>query len=162
MKTQTKINYVTGDATDPQGPGMKIIGHCCNNLGVWGAGFVIALSQKWAMPEKWYQAWAGDYNHDIPLGHTQFVPVEDDIWVANIIGQYRCGQSFGMAPIRYEALAQGFRHIRREALQRGASVHLPRLGAGLAGGQWSIIEELIDTELSDHGVDVTVYDLPRR
>ena len=43
-----------------------------------------------------------------------------------------------------------------------ASVHMPRIGTGQAGGSWSIIEDLVDNELCAHGVPVTVYDLPNQ
>jgi hypothetical protein len=33
------------------------------------------------------------------------------------------------------------------------------MGARLAGGQWGIIAEIIESELCDYGLDVTVYDL---
>ena len=47
---------------------------------------------------------------------------------------------------------------RRTALIR--TVHLPRLGAGQARGQWSVIEGLIREFVSARGIPVTVYDLP--
>jgi hypothetical protein len=34
------------------------------------------------------------------------------------------------------------------------------MGAGLAGGDWSVIEKMIQEELCDWGIPVTVYDLP--
>ncbi len=36
------INYITGDATRPAGPGPHIIVHVCNDIGEWGRGFVVA------------------------------------------------------------------------------------------------------------------------
>ncbi|MFJ9407826.1 hypothetical protein [Streptomyces sp. NPDC101393] len=38
------ITYVQGDATAPQGKGVKVIAHVRNDLGGWGKGFVLALS----------------------------------------------------------------------------------------------------------------------
>ena len=49
-----RINYVIGDATAPQGEGNKIICHICNDVGGWGAGFVMALSKKWKQPVEEY------------------------------------------------------------------------------------------------------------
>ncbi len=49
------INYVKGDATSPIGDGVKLIVHVCNDIGAWGAGFVLALSKKWITPEKQYK-----------------------------------------------------------------------------------------------------------
>jgi hypothetical protein len=36
---------------------------------------------------------------------------------------------------------------------------MPRIGCGLAGGRWEMIEPLVTEELERHGVEVTVYDL---
>ncbi|MEZ4800268.1 MAG: hypothetical protein R2809_10945 [Flavobacteriales bacterium] len=41
-----KVNYVTGDATIPQTNGNKIIVHVCNDIGGWGKGFVMAISNS--------------------------------------------------------------------------------------------------------------------
>ncbi len=53
----TDIQYVKGDATNPAGPGSKIIVHICNDVGGWGKGFVVALSNRWPEPEKQYREW---------------------------------------------------------------------------------------------------------
>jgi hypothetical protein len=46
------------------------------------------------------------------------------------------------------------------ARQQGASVHMPRIGAGLAGGKWDVISQIVEDELTAKGIPVTVYDLP--
>ena len=45
------INDVIGDATQPVGAGPKIIVHVCNDIGGWGRGFVVAISNHWPEPE---------------------------------------------------------------------------------------------------------------
>ena len=45
-------------------------------------------------------------------------------------------------------------------LSLAAAIHMPRIGCGLAGGDWSEIEPIIHDELSKHDVAVTVYDFP--
>ncbi|MFJ9320094.1 macro domain-containing protein [Streptomyces globisporus] len=37
----SEITDVRGDATAPQGKGVKLILHVCNDLGGWGKGFVL-------------------------------------------------------------------------------------------------------------------------
>jgi O-acetyl-ADP-ribose deacetylase (regulator of RNase III) len=39
-----------------------------------------------------------------------------------------------------------------------ASVHMPRIGCGLAGGRWERIEPLIITALCAQDIPVAVYD----
>lgn len=160
------IKYVVGDATAPEGEGLKIIAHCCNNLGAWGAGFVLALSRKWERPEREYREWCERHGKDgfrKLLGATQLVPVERDVWVANIIGQDGVGASKGVPPIRYEAISRGFLHIAEYAEanpEREVSVHAPRLGCGLAGGEWPKVADILEQCLTSKGIPVTIYDLP--
>jgi len=151
------INYVTGDATQPIGDGNKIIVHICNDVGAWGAGFVVALSRRWRQPEQTYRNLFRD-NTALKLGDVQLVNVEPDIWVANLIGQRSLAHRDGNPPIRYDAIRDGLTKLHKEAYQLEASIHMPRIGCGLAGGRWDIIKALIDDTLS--GLQVTVYDLP--
>ncbi|MEU8679992.1 hypothetical protein [Streptomyces sp. NPDC048611] len=83
MTEKTGISYVKGDATAPQGKGVKVIAHICNDRGGRVAG---------------------------------------------------------------------------KAQELGASVHMPRIGCGLAGGTWSRVEPLVAARLTRCGIPVTVYD----
>ncbi len=155
----SRIVYTRGDATHPLGVAPNIIAHCCNNLGVWGAGFVLAISKRWPDPEREYRAWAKQFaGAYMPLGAVQLVAVAEQITVANIIGQHGVSAWNGVPPIRYEALACGFERVATAALRAGASVHMPRLGCGLAGGQWDKVEPLIERHLCSRGVEAIVYD----
>jgi len=156
------INFKLGDATQPKGIGNKVIVHCCNNQGGWGRGFVVALSKRWREPELQYREWFRN-RVDFGLGAVQFVQVQHDIWVANLIGQHgirseRDADREMRPPIRYNAIAMGLRQIKKFCNEHEASVHMPRMGSGLAGGKWSVIEQLVLENLE--GVPVTVYDLP--
>jgi len=155
------INYVTGDATNPVSDGKRIIAHCCNDAGYWNAGFVRALSARYHQPERDYRRWSKTTG-PIPfaLGQVQFVKVKTGLCVANIIGQHGIRSHSNPKPIRYRALREGLARVRELALTHGASIHMPRIGAGLAGGDWKTIAEIIESELCSHGVNVTVYDLP--
>ncbi|MFF4223553.1 hypothetical protein ACFYZH_11940 [Streptomyces abikoensis] len=62
-------------------------------------------------------------------------------------------------PVRYEAIDQALHRLADAALRLGASIHMPRIGAGLAGGRWARIEPLIRARLVGRGLAVTVYDL---
>ena len=154
------ITYLAGDATSPQAKGTKVIAHICNDRGGWGKGFVLAISRRWPGPEAAYRRWHRDRSsNDFELGAVQLVQVARDIWVANMVGQHgiRAGRSSG-PPIRYDAVRQCLRHLAARAVHHGATVHMPRIGTGLAGGRWDRIEPLITGELTDHGIPVTIYD----
>ncbi len=156
------ICYVQGDATRPQGEGSKIIAHVCNDIGRWGKGFVLALSRRSPEPERAFLRWfAGREENDYALGSVQFVQLEIDLCVANMIGQHkvRLEDDEGPAPVRYHAIEQALAKVGEKALELQASVHMPRIGCGLAGGEWEKIEPLIIKNLSQRDVEVFVYDL---
>lgn len=154
------ITYVRGDATAPQGKGVKIIAHVCNDLGGWGKGFVVAVSRRWVEPEKEYRRWHRERaKNDFGLGAAQFVQVERLVWVANLVGQrgMRTGRSRGV-PVRYEAIDTALGRLAGKAEELGASVHMPRIGCGLAGGTWARVEPLVVQRLTAREIPVTVYD----
>lgn len=152
------INYVVGDATNPQGEGNKIITHVCNDIGAWGAGFVMALSAKWSEPEESFRWWA---SHGVAanyfLSHTQYVKVEEDIWVANMVAQSGIRSVDNPHPLDYHSLEVCLLNVADSARYESASIHMPRIGCGLAGGSWEKVSEII--ERSMHDLSVTVYDL---
>ena len=152
------IEYVEGDATSPSAPGPKIIVHVCNDIGKWGKGFVLAISKRWKAPEQAYKA-AFASNPGLALGDVQFIPVSDAIVVANLVGQHGVAtRASKTPPVRYEAIENGLRKVRERARADGASVHMPRIGCGLAGGDWSKVESIVKATLVDAGIVVTVYD----
>lgn len=161
------INYVIGDATQPQSDGPKVIAHCVNDIGVFGSGFAGALNKTYPKVRQEYIRWSKDITSFV-LGNVQFVQVEsgerllsmkEDIWVANIIGQHQTIRE-NPKPIRYEALRIGLRTTAEFCLEKGASMHAPRLGSKLARGDWSVIAKIIEEEVVGRGVSVTIYDLP--
>jgi O-acetyl-ADP-ribose deacetylase (regulator of RNase III) len=152
------INYVKGDATQPTGDGNRIIVHVCNDVGGWGRGFVMAISKRWTEPEMKYREWAKN-GDNFQLGEVQFVQVEPTIWVANMIGQRDTkAAKDGTPPVRYDAIRIGLATIGTFAAKNNASVHMPRIGCGLAGGTWDKIEPSIISGISSVGVKTTVYD----
>jgi O-acetyl-ADP-ribose deacetylase (regulator of RNase III) len=174
------IKYVEGDATQPKAKGNKIIAHVCNDIGGWGRGFVLSLSKRWKEPEQMYRRWFQEGKDmllvpghsdvtvgvDCVLGNVLFVPVahvglppfKEITYVANMVGQHGVmPDQDGVPPIRYDAVEKCLQHVSRFVSHiGGASIHMPRIGCGLAGGKWSDIEPIIDRALPD--VDVYVYD----
>ena len=154
------IEYIKGDATQPHARGNRIIAHVCNDLGGWGKGFVLAISKRWPGPEAACRAWHRDRSkNDFGLGAVQVVPVETYVWVANMVAQRGMRTGSNGPPIRYEAVRACLRKLAAEANELEASVHMPRIGCGLAGGRWQEIEPIILDELTSQGVEVTIYDL---
>lgn len=151
-----EITYVKGNAVYPQGEGNKIIAHVCNNIGAWGAGFVLAISKRWSEPEREYRSMSSTKRK---LGNVQFVPVETDIVVANMIGQENIkANDYGVPPVRYSAIKICLERVLSLAKSMNASIHMPRIGCGLAGGQWEIMEQVIIAASKNFDTKIFVYD----
>ncbi|GAA1653946.1 macro domain-containing protein [Actinoplanes couchii] len=154
-----KLKIIKGDATSPQAKGPKIIAHVCNDIGGWGKGFVVAVSRRWPEPERDFRKWHRERaSNDFGLGATQLVQVKPYVWVANMVGQRGIRTGSGGPPVRYEAIDKCLFALAGHAARIGASVHMPRIGCGLAGGKWERIEPLIVTNLCDRDIPTTVYD----
>ena len=151
-----KITYVIGDATHPVGEGEKIIVHISNDIGGWGRGFVLSLSKRWKEPEKLYRE-----QKNYILGKIEVIRVEKDICVVNMIAQHdikpmKDANGNIVPPIRYDALKACLITVNAIAVRTGSTIHAPRFGAGLAGGSWDKIEQIIKEVVT---VDVTIYNL---
>ncbi|MGJ5892509.1 Appr-1-p processing protein [Streptomyces sp. V2] len=154
-----EITYTRGDATTPSVKGVKVIAHVCNDSGGWVKGFVLALSRRWPQPEASYRAWHRNRaKNDFGLGAVQLVQVERYVWVANMIGQRGTRTGSKGVPVRYEAIDAALERLAVPVRDLGASVHMPRIGCGLAGGTWPRVEPLIAERLVREGIAVTVYD----
>ncbi|WP_442266375.1 macro domain-containing protein [Tenacibaculum sp. ZS6-P6] len=155
-----EIKYIKGDATSPQAKGVKIIAHICNDLGGWGKGFVLAISKRWKEPETSYRKWHRERSeNDFKLGNIQIIQVDEFVYVCNMIGQRGMKTGSNGVPIRYEAVNKCLAKLSDVAKELNASVHMPRIGCGLAGGKWEKIEPIITENLIKNEIDTIVYDL---
>ena len=158
-----KISYIIGDATNPIGKGHNLIVHICNNVGAWGAGFVLALSKKWPHPEKIYR---DVKKGQLKLGMVQIIQVEPTTWVANIVAQNGIDKEASSRLVSYDALAVGLYNVRlflakaKSKDNLDITVHMPRVGCGLGGGKWECIEGIIRGELRNR--HIFVYDLSKK
>ncbi len=103
----------------------------------------------------------GEINYvrgDATVPSVKGVQVERQVWVANMIGQRGIRTGSKGVPVRYDAIDTALTHLGERAAERDASVHMPRIGCGLAGGKWSRVEPLIVERLLGRGIAVSVYD----
>lgn len=177
------IKYVVGDATQPieveeawywQDGDLphhtKVIVHVCNDIGLWGSGFVKAISARWPEPEAAYRQWScGDNREPEPfaLGRVQYVrhlnkqwPVDaeegGEIVVANMVAQRGVINKYNPKPLNEFYLEIALKWVSLQ-YNIGASIHMPRIGCGLAGGKWEDVEAIIEKVMPEH--HVVVYDL---
>lgn len=120
---------------------------------------MLALSRRWPEPERDYRAWHRQRPaNGFRLGAVRLIQVKPDVWVANMVAQHGTRRGSGGPPVRYEAIADCLRALAPRVLELGATVHMPRIGCGLAGGKWERVQPIVESELLARGVRVTVYD----
>jgi O-acetyl-ADP-ribose deacetylase (regulator of RNase III) len=78
--------------------------------------------------------------------------------VVNAYTQYNYGRNHidGVSkPVDYDAITLCMRKINHEF--KGKHIGLPKIGAGLAGGDWERIKAIIQKELKDCTVTIVIY-----
>jgi hypothetical protein len=165
------LTYTEGNVLEPIGDGIKVIPHICNNINKWGSGFTYSLSKKWEEPEKEYREYMSYCSGDPKdkLGHlahylssAHFIQVENDIYIANMIAQSGIISKNNPKPIKYVALVKCMEKvveiIKTFYQQDKISIHCPKFGSKLAGGNFSFILELINEIWINNDINVTIYD----
>ena len=155
--------YLIGSATAVDGTVPTVVAHIVNDIGKWGSGFVVPVGRRWPKAELQYRKWAnGSLGTPLRIGLVQIVSVEPNIWVANMCAQHKTRKAFDTKsppPIRYGALESTLAKVASFAIEHGATVSMPRIGADRAGGSWKKIEALIEKTMGSKGLTVIVYDL---
>lgn len=132
------IYYMNGDLLDVTS---GIIVHGCNAQGVMGSGVAKAIKNKYTEA---YQAYK---ESELYLGSTVWYDAEDrynlPLFIANCITQERYGKD-RLRYVSYAAIVKCFSEVFSKASCYSYDVYFPKIGAGLGGGDWSIIEQLIN------------------
>jgi O-acetyl-ADP-ribose deacetylase (regulator of RNase III) len=135
------IEYVKGDLLQTE---VKHIIHGCNSHGVMGSGVAKVLREKYPRA---YQDYNNVYNsYGLELGNV-IVSVQDDGKVIhNAITQRDYGRDSSRVYVSYWAIAESFRKINQWGIKE---IALPKIGAGLANGDWNVISAIIENTLID-------------
>lgn len=155
------LHYLIGDVTKPiKKP--SLICHINNDIGGWGRGVVLSIGKAFPEAERAYRD-RFNAGNPINLGETQIVEISNGdgsfsgVRVANMIAQHGIRWQGKTPPIRYEALERCLKFVYTNASKYGCSVHMPRIGCVLAGGQWDSISPIIERVMT---VETFVYTLP--
>jgi IrrE N-terminal-like domain len=154
------MKFLHGDVLRPRGNGKKLITHIVSDATPnWGGrGVALALKKKWPFAQESFKTWHSDRGRP-RLGDVHYCEVEPGLEVATMVCQRGYGPS-ETPRIRYAAVETALESIVARAQITSASIHMPRIGCGQAGGSWMLVEELINSTLVSSNLSVTVYDLP--
>lgn len=156
-----RISYLRGNALEPRGGDRKIIAHIVNDsTSNWGGGGIaVAIRKRWPQIQESFRDWAKSERGCLRLGCTHGDKAEERTYIFSMIAQ----RGYGPSPeprIRYASLETCLHALAGYAKEEGASVHMPKIGTGQAGGSWKIISELLEEKLIRQDISVTVYDPP--
>lgn len=155
------MNYkeVEGDLLELEQKGFfDVIAHGCNCFCKQKSGIAKAISEEYHthLYNLERERHIGDINK---LGQIEFIQHRfKHTLVVNCYTQYRYGKNHSDGdekPIDYEALQLCLRKLNH--VFKGKRIGLPKIGCGLAGGNWSIVKKLIKAELSDCDVTVVIF-----
>lgn len=135
-----------------------IIVHGCNARGVMGAGVAKAVRARY--PQAYADYRKAFESTGLKVGQTIWtrISMSPKLAIANAITQQDYGRNPMVRYVDYNALRQCFEEVGQVARKHQLSVHYPRVGAALGGGEWSVIAPIIEQALQ--GVDHHLWTLP--
>lgn len=154
------MKTITGDLISLARQGnFNFIVHGCNCFHVMGGG--IARQLKDTYPNVFEADKTSVRGDRGKLGSYTSVCVSGGFTVINAYTQYRFGEDPEAKDgvlADYDAIRKAFASIKKEFGGQGARFGIPKIGAGLARGDWGTIEAIINEEME--GEDITLVLLP--
>lgn len=147
-------NAATGKKLNPDSKGV-IIAHVCNDAGLFGAGFAYAIAKKYPVVKNQY---ADQYQRYL-LGQNQYVPILNNLVVCNMFAQKGVRSHLNPVPLQYGKLINCLTYLYCEAKEKNFEIHMPKIGSGLAGGDWWIIQAAVKMAERLSSVDTFVFSL---
>jgi O-acetyl-ADP-ribose deacetylase (regulator of RNase III) len=148
------IKYVDGDLLKLADEGnFDVIGHGCNCFHAMESGIAPQIKAKY--PDAYTADCAttkGDINK---LGTISYAEMPN-ITVVNIYSQFDTkGRRQGKIDLDYDALRSGLRLMKNKF--SGKRFGINKIGSGLAGGDWTIIEKIIEEEMRGEYITIVNY-----
>jgi O-acetyl-ADP-ribose deacetylase (regulator of RNase III) len=145
--------YIQGDITETE---LKYIAHGVNCQNKMGSGVAKALYEKFPEVKREYHTFNEDLAPEELLGLTDYIHSDnadlDKIFI-NCYTQLNYGYD-AERYVNYAAVANCFRLMACDGVDK---VAIPKIGCGLAGGNWTFMEQLINDTVGDK-IEIWVYD----
>lgn len=134
-----KIIYKQGDLLQCD---EKIIIHGCNAQGVMASGVAKVIRAKYPSAYDAYRA------GNLGLGIVTYAAQEDGKVILNAITQEFYGRQVGKQYVSYKAVYLCMQRINSfySCEESPVYIAMPKIGAGLGGGNWEIISKIIEEE----------------
>jgi O-acetyl-ADP-ribose deacetylase (regulator of RNase III) len=156
----TRIEYLKGDLFSYVPGYNTILAHGVNCQGVMGSGVAKTFKEKYPQAFKDYLYYLKCFKDSLqiqPLGEVCFTETRDKLLLASMFTQEFYGKD-GKKYMSYEAFFNSFRKVADHYEE--STIVMPKIGAGLGGGDWNIIEGLMNIILDNRPkVNVIVFEL---
>ncbi len=147
-----KIEYVVGDLLASR---ESVIAHGCNAQGVMASGIAKAIREAYPTVYSDYRGTYEAQGKKLHLG--QIVSTRTlERTILNIISQEYYGRNPNVIYVSYDAIEKAILRINEMGYVR---VAFPKIGAGLANGNWETISQIIESA-SDFTPVVYYLDAP--
>lgn len=144
------IKYIKGDLLRAE---VDIIAHGCNCKQTMAAGIAVPIVREFQQAESADRAFKPQKPEE-RLGLIDIVKVPG--WNIRFVVNCYTQLGFGTGlQISYPAIRKCMEQLHDFALKNKYSVGIPKIGAGLGGGDWKKIEEIINDVFSD--MEIKVY-----
>lgn len=132
-----------------------ILAHGENNIGLHGAGFAKFLTKEY--PEN-----GKKFENDCRKGYVKLGDVswyqKDNLTIANCITQNGIRNRNNPVPFSYKAFRESMEKLKDKALtEEIRKIYMPKIGSGLAGGDWNRIYEIIEDVFLPVKEDIEVH-----
>lgn len=145
--------YIKGDLLEAEA---DYIAHGVNCQGVMGSGVAKVIKTEFPEVYSKYKTYTKCFASQVLIGDCLLVdaPTSKFKGIINLFTQEFYGKD-GKRYVSYKAIIDSFTKLNIQCNEN--IVAIPKIGAGLGGGDWDIIKELIDD--STPNVEIHVYEL---
>lgn len=163
------LNIVKGDLLSVV---EGVIAHGCNCKNGFGSGVAGAIAKKWPGVKDAYHQKFDKYGWRLgdvqmvridgepvkEVGNNEFFAQKGRLIIANCATQFNYNPKTG-PHLDYDALERCMIKVLRLCWEQMLPLAIPKIGCGLAGGNWETVQEIINRVNLDWKVPITVYEL---
>ena len=135
-----------------------IIIHGCNCFNTMGAGVAKAIRKKFPLAYKTdCLTIKGDKSKLGTISYCRLNENNKELIIVNAYTQYHYWSKNNDILLDYNALRNAFKLIKKEFGLQNKKIAFPKIGAGLARGNWEKIEKIIKEELINENITLIIY-----
>ena len=160
IKSYVKGNLVTilsRAIEDKEGDGI-VIAHGCNCFDAMHSGIAWEIQRSFPSVRKADTSYYSDVTENgikqalnVVMMGTSSAAIVGNSTVINLYTQYHPGRSYDSEIVR-----MAFEHLEKMNIK--GNVYIPRIGAGIAGGDWDEIVKIINNETPNTNIIVIDWD----